>query len=312
MRPRTLPTRLVKVATLRKKRVGIVESESFKVTLHPLFFAFGLYNALYGKLWSFLVYTLSALLHEFGHALVAGTCGYSIKKLSLMPYGATLTGDFEDLRFKDELKVVLAGPLTSFCIAVGISALWWFYPDSYPFTQIAFEANLSIFSVNLLPVYPLDGGRLISSCSKQIFGKERGALLLKIGGLFVSVFLTTAFIFNCINSSNFPSVNFSLLFFSAFIFIGAFGKRKSQYERAFIGLKKESVYRGVETVRFAVSLDTTIKRVLALLEPNKYNELFIVENGSIISQREIEEIVSFSPIYFTVGECFNLQKGKVD
>ena len=290
-----------------KKRAEVSKNERFLITLHPLFFAFGLYNALLGRLWSFLVYTLSALIHEFGHALVAGNCGYSIKRLSLMPYGATLTGDFDELCFKDEFKVVLAGPLTSFFIAIGISALWWFYPESYPFTQIAFEANLSIALVNLLPVTPLDGGRLLSACSKQFFGKERGKFLLKIGGLFISVFLTVAFIFNCINSS----ANFSLLFFSAFIFIGAFGKTKTQYERVFIGLKKESILRGVETAKFAVSKDTTIKRVLAILEPNKYNELYVIETGTTISQKEIEDVLTCSPIYLTVCDCFSRLGGKM-
>ena len=280
------------------------------VTLHPLFFAFGLYNAIFGKLWSFLVYTLSALIHESGHALVAGTCGYSIKKLSLMPYGATLSGDFDGLRFKDELKVVLAGPLTSFAVAVSICALWWFFPESYPFTQIAFEANLSIALVNLFPASPLDGGRLLSACSKQFFGKERGAFLLKVGGLIISTFLVVAFIFNCVNAKGFSSINFSLLFFSAFIFAGAFGKTKTHYERAFLGLSKDSVRRGVEIVRFAVSLDTPIKRLLSIIETNKYNELFVVENGKIISQAQIEETVISCPIYLTVRECFNFEKGK--
>lgn len=287
-----------------------MENSKFLVTLHPLFFAFGLYNALFGKLWSFLVYTLSALIHESGHALVAGTCGYSIKKLSLMPYGATLSGDFDGLRFKDELKVVIAGPLTSFAVAVSICALWWFFPESYPFTQIAFEANLSIAIVNLFPATPLDGGRILSACSKQIFGKKKGAFLLKAGGVFISTFLTVAFIFNCVNSKNISSVNFSLLFFSAFILVGVFGKAKTNYERAFLGLSKDSVRRGVETVRFAVSLDTTIKRVLSIIETNKYNELFVVEKGAIISQKELEETIVSCPIYYTVGECFNFDRVK--
>jgi stage IV sporulation protein FB len=229
-----------------------------------------------------------------------------------MPYGATLTGEFINLRFKDELKVVLAGPLTSFFIAITVCALWWFYPDCYPLTQVVFEANLSIATVNLLPVEPLDGGRLLSACSKQIFGKQRGQFLLKIGGLTISVFLTVAFIFNCINSKSIANVNFSLLFFSAFIFAGAFEKPKTQYQRIFLGLKKENVVRGAEIVRFAVSKDTPIKRVLAIVEQNKYNELYVVESGTLIGQKEIETALINSPIYFTVGESFSLKNGKIN
>ena len=46
-----------------------------KFSIHPLFFVFGLYFALTGKVFLFLTATLTALLHEFGHALAAEKLG---------------------------------------------------------------------------------------------------------------------------------------------------------------------------------------------------------------------------------------------
>lgn len=58
-----------------------------RLGIHPLFFVFGIYFALTGKVFLFLVYTLTALVHEYGHAVCAERLGYKMNKISLMPYG---------------------------------------------------------------------------------------------------------------------------------------------------------------------------------------------------------------------------------
>ena len=48
-----------------------------KFKIHPLFFIVGIYFVAIGKVFSFLVYTLCALIHELGHSLMAQKCGYT-------------------------------------------------------------------------------------------------------------------------------------------------------------------------------------------------------------------------------------------
>ena len=76
-----------------------------KFSIHPLFFVFGLYFALTGKVFLFLTATLTALLHEFGHALAAEKLGYKMNKITLMPYGAVVNGAIGGLSYKDEVSV---------------------------------------------------------------------------------------------------------------------------------------------------------------------------------------------------------------
>jgi len=59
-----------------------------RISIHPLFFLFGIYFALRGKVFLFLNFTLTALIHELGHAIAAERLGYKMNKISLMPYGA--------------------------------------------------------------------------------------------------------------------------------------------------------------------------------------------------------------------------------
>ena len=61
--------------------------------IHPLFYLFGLYYALTGRIFIFIVYTIVALVHELGHSFVAERLGYRLKSIVLMPYGAVIGGE---------------------------------------------------------------------------------------------------------------------------------------------------------------------------------------------------------------------------
>ncbi len=284
--------------------------DNFNFSLHPLFFAFGIYYAICGRFLQFAVCTLSALFHELGHAFVAVGNGYSLANLSLMPYGATISGDFDGLRFKDEFAILLAGPLTSVLIAVLTTALWWFFPQSYPYTQVLFESNLALGLINLLPAKPLDGGRILSACFNECFGKN-GEWLFKVTGFSIALFLFTAFIVVCFKATTFAEINFSLLFFASFIVVGAFNKSdKKTYQKVFSGLSKKALLRGVEVKRCAVLPETSIKRVVALLDKNKFNEVVILGKNAVITQLDLDKNLSDCPIYATVGECCDYLLGK--
>ena len=95
-----------------------------KVSIHPLFFLFGLCYALTGKIFIFLIYTFSAVAHEIGHSLVAAGKGYKVNKLVLMPYGAVISGD-TDLSVEDQISIAVAGPLVNLLIALFFVASWW-------------------------------------------------------------------------------------------------------------------------------------------------------------------------------------------
>ena len=84
-----------------------------KLSVHPLFFIFGLFYALTGRIFVFLIYTICAVAHEIGHSLVANSIGYKLNKIKLMPFGAVVSGNIDGLKLKDEIKIALAGPLVN-------------------------------------------------------------------------------------------------------------------------------------------------------------------------------------------------------
>lgn len=281
-----------------------------KFTIHPLFFLFGIYFALTGRIFLFLTYTLVAVVHEMGHSIAAARLGYRLNRVVLMPYGAVVYGDIRGLKFRDEIEVALAGPMINLACAVLFAALWWVFPESYAFTDTAMIASLSIATVNLLPCRPLDGGRVLHAFL-SINLKERVAdMVLKISGIAFSCVLGGVFIWTC-----FSAVNFSLLFFALFALFGTvFTGKENVYVKIFENSYARSLERGAEVKRIAVSTDTTVKKLLSLMDGQSLNEVAVYTKGGVLlgvlSPKEACDIASGDTLYKKIGDLFPPRAGK--
>jgi stage IV sporulation protein FB len=210
-----------------------------KFTIHPLFFIFGLYFAVTGKVFSFLAFTFSAVIHELGHYYASERYGYSLNKIVLMPYGAIIKGDALDLKYKDEIIIALAGPFINICTWLFCASLWWIIPDSYPYTELMATSSLALFVINLLPCYPLDGGRVLLATLSLFLDRKKAKKIAKVISVTFAIALIILFIY-----SLFVAVNISLLLFAVFILAGAFSFGGSDYVKTY-----SSVYLGVKTYK---------------------------------------------------------------
>jgi len=119
----------------------------------------------------------SLLLHEFSHCLMARRRGLDVKSITLFIFGGVSALKGEPNEPADELRIAIVGPITSFALAglfaiVGL-ALWGTGADTAAFYLAFINALLGIF--NMLPGFPLDGGRLL-----------RAALWARSGSLFAA------------------------------------------------------------------------------------------------------------------------------
>ncbi|MGZ7064665.1 MAG: M50 family metallopeptidase, partial [Candidatus Angelobacter sp.] len=120
---------------------------------------------------------LSAMLHEIGHILVSARLGFSIKGFVLLPIGGLSMGDpavqGESARnLRKEISIALAGPLVNAALAGATAAVMLAMGTAHTLrlTPLVTPANLvtsffwinaCLFVVNLLPAFPLDGGRIL-------------------------------------------------------------------------------------------------------------------------------------------------------
>jgi len=111
----------------------------------------------------------SILAHEFGHALVARRFGVPVRGITLFIFGGVMEMEEEPPSALAEFWVAVAGPLVSVAIALGAGATLWigsFF--SAPAWLLLLSAALFMFNgmlvlFNLIPAFPLDGGRVLRS-----------------------------------------------------------------------------------------------------------------------------------------------------
>ncbi|MCD7894842.1 MAG: hypothetical protein LUG60_14295 [Erysipelotrichaceae bacterium] len=108
----------------------------------------------------FVFYLLAlflVLIHELAHYLMACYLNYAIDKIEILPFGAFLSlNDIYEHSMIEEACVIMAGPCTHLFIYLIIQ---WFPLSIYH--NYLLMMNKLILLFNLLPIYPLDGGRLV-------------------------------------------------------------------------------------------------------------------------------------------------------
>ena len=264
-----------------------------KITVHPLFIALGIATAIFGGLPIYLIYALTALLHECGHMFCASRLGFKCEKVKLMPYGASVMCDTEGIRAKDEIALALAGPAVNLFLCILFAGLWWFYPITYAYTDTVFKANAVMLVINLLPAYPLDGGRVAGSLFSLFMLAKKAKIILRVISVCISLSLILVFVF--------AFRNVSLLIFSAFLLCSAF-ERDGVLKR--ISFRAKKVKRGREMRHIILTETSTFKDALRYIDDGKYCVFQYFSNGMLdeITEEELFELLQTHSIYDRVFE----------
>jgi Zn-dependent protease/predicted transcriptional regulator len=114
-----------------------------------------------------LLFFGSVLAHELMHSVVARSEGIPIQGITLFIFGGVSQMTEEPRKPEDEFRMAIAGPLTSLALGVIFLAIWFFL-KSLPQVVIAIAfwlgwINVTLAGFNLVPGFPLDGGRVLRS-----------------------------------------------------------------------------------------------------------------------------------------------------
>jgi Zn-dependent protease len=152
-----------------------------------------------------LLFFASLLAHELAHGVVAVRSGIEVKGITLFIFGGAARISREATAASTELLMAVAGPVTSVGIA-GVFALIWLVSRHTvePLAAMSIYlcwVNLALAAFNMLPGFPLDGGRVLRSIIwwrsgsyrkatriAALIGQALGCLLI-LTGLFIAVFV---------------------------------------------------------------------------------------------------------------------------
>jgi len=176
------------------------------------------------------------LLHEFGHSLVAQRLGIEIRGITLLPIGGISNMESLPEKPADEVKITIAGPLVNVVLALiffGVALLFGagrlapsdLFTGVGSASQFLFDLgylNVVLGVFNLLPAFPMDGGRILRALLASRLGAVRATNISStVGQLFAFAFFLIGLV----------SGNFLLAVVAVFIFFGASGEAQMVRQR---------------------------------------------------------------------------------
>lgn len=233
------------------------------------------------EVWLYFYFVFFVSLHEMCHFFVAKKLGYLPEKIRFNFFGASLEG-YDDFLPRDEIKIVLAGPLFNFCVVILCYLSFWFWPESFNFLNDILIANLSIFLFNMMPIFPLDAGRLLLAfftCSRT----RKDALLtvkkcsyIFLGLLFLVFLISFFFEYNF--TLGFVCVNLASLMFSS--------SKDTSFKRQLFAKKKfKNLSRGMIERNIYVSEKTKDYSLFKFIDDYHFvNFIFLDKSGKEVKR----------------------------
>ena len=230
------------------------------------------------------------LLHEFGHIFMARRFGIKTPEVTLLPIGGVASLERMPEEPRQELAVALAGPTVNLVIAL---ALLLFAGAAMPEDMAKIDdakislasrllsANIFLALFNMIPAFPMDGGRVLHALLAMRLGPKRAIdIAARVGqGL--------AFVLGFLGLFGNPM----LIFIAIFVYVAAAGEaRQSVFRDAVGGL---AVADGMETRFASLGPDATLANAVDLLLATPQHELPVVDAfGKLIGILSREDLIA--------------------
>lgn len=220
------------------------------------------------------------LLHEFGHALAARRYGIATRDITLLPIGGLARLERMPEKPSQELVVALAGPLVNVIIAAGLfvgltlSGAWQplstLTTTSGNLVERLLAVNLFLALFNLLPAFPMDGGRVLRSLLAMRLDYTRATRIAARIGQGMAVLFGFAGLFG----------NPMLLLIALFVWIGA-GQEAAAVEMksSFAGAR---VREAMLTDFRSLSARQPLSDAARLLLAGSQQDFPVVESGEVV------------------------------
>ncbi|MDJ0853865.1 MAG: site-2 protease family protein [Desulfobacterales bacterium] len=256
---------------------------------------------------------LCVVLHEFGHALTARRYGVRTRDIILLPIGGLARLERIPTQPVQELWVALAGPAVNIVIAAGLF-IWLYVTATFeplqtltlttgPFLERLMAVNLFLVVFNLIPAFPMDGGRVLRAllATRQDYSRATQTAAA-IGQGIAVVFGFIGLLYNPF-----------LLFIALFVWIGAAQEASmAQLKSAIGGIPvQQAMISDFRTLNINDSLD----RAVALTLSGSQKDFPVVDGGrlvGILTQTDLLKALAEKDKHPTVATTIQTAYAEVD
>lgn len=249
----------------------------------------GASGAIFGMV-SIVFIFLCVVLHETGHSLTAIHYGIEVKDIVLLPIGGV--SRMEDIPEdpKKEITISVVGPLVSFGLALIFFLIAKTTGESIDIRELSlFEGNLMVNlfwinlilgTFNLIPAFPMDGGRVLRGIlATGMDSLKATKIAVSVGQVFAILLFFFGIFFN-----------WWMALIAIFIYLGAEGEERMVVLRTTLG--KSPVRLAMITDIHAISPDQTIGEVLETVCHGFQQDFPVVEEGEVVGLLTKEAIFS--------------------
>jgi Zn-dependent protease/CBS domain-containing protein len=229
------------------------------------------------------------VLHEFGHALTAKRFGVRTRDITLLPIGGVARLESIPEKPVEEFWVAIAGPAVNVVIAAALLTILLFSNGANQLLEFKwFQAgfltqlmwvNLFIGGFNLLPAFPMDGGRVLRALLAARIGRRRAtAIAANIGQAMAILFGIVGFFYNPF-----------LIFIAVFVYLGAQGEAAQvETQSALEGLRvRDAMMTRFRTLSPEDALSKAVEELLA----GSQHDFPVVEDGQIVGLLRRNDLV---------------------
>ena len=253
------------------------------------------------------------LLHELGHALTAKRYGIKTRDITLLPIGGLARLERIPENPIQEFWVAIAGPAVNVVIAILLGAFLigrhdirtiltpQFAADSVLFQLL--QVNIILVLFNLLPAFPMDGGRVLRALLATRMGRPRATnIAARVGQFMAIVFGIIGFLYNPF-----------LIFIAIFVYIGAQTEAELVETTSMVqGLTvRDAMMTRYRTLTPADSLQVAIAELLA----GSQQDFPVISDGQVqgvLQRQDIIRALADNRRDLTVGEVATGKCGTVD
>lgn len=265
------------------------------INIHVTFFFLLLLFLASGLKWVFLIAGIFffVTLHELSHSLVARHFGIKVSEITLLPIGGVAAMTKMPEKPIQEFLISIAGPLFNIAVVVifffplkyflGREVL--FHPLStatWPLTiAYIYWLNLMLALFNLLPAFPMDGGRVLRSFLAGRMGYQKATrIAVNFGNIFALIFAYLGIV----------RFNLILVAIAVFIYMSASSEELQVDIRE--ALKKFRVRDILSRDFLNVTSDATLAKVLELIFHSHQEDFPVVDDGILVGFASRQDIMA--------------------